>query len=114
MLRYKLSALFLVITILAVCLSAWRRYVTPNLGGIRIDGRNIELMMTDQYIQRACSDDPYYVQSLLGPTRGGVPLLDHAHIWIPLHLPLVAMAILVCVTGGACFAIKWRSAQIGR
>ena len=98
--RFSLSFVLLLIATFA-CLFQYARFI----GGARVRGGKVDLVMTDEYIQQACSDHPLLIQRLVGPTGGGIPLQEHAHLSIYIHHILLFSFVYLCITLGVLAAI---------
>ena len=101
--RFGITSLLIVTASTIICLTQYRKFV----GSASIAGGVVRMNMNQGYIDRACSEYPFFVQRFIGPTGGGMPLSEHAHFSIT-----VPAAIFICLTQLAFWCVVIACARL--
>jgi hypothetical protein len=99
--RYRLSTVFVAMTVIAAGLLMWRRFVAPAIEGISLEAGRVVVRLTDDYSQSMLESNPA-LREAAGEYGGGDLLVHDAYVSFPIAGLLVVVgivAVLACFVG---------------
>lgn len=88
-LRFSLSTLFIAVTISAIGVFLWVRFVAPNVTGVSMSGGDIVLHVGDEVVRKMLPDNEYLKSLAENPD---VHFHD-AYVKIPIHVVAISLIL---------------------
>jgi len=98
-LRFRLSSLLAVITVLAIGMSLWLGLVAPNVARVSFSRYGVTLHMTPAYAERAAAE----MHLATSPNQTYV---HDVYVGIPVYIMAVILVVAVGGTWATCLVVK--------
>ena len=92
-LQFRLATLLLAITLLAIGLSVWTWFISPNITGFSIRNGELVLLLSDEFARKLFPELPYYDAE----PRLADPYSHNAYVVLPLYVVAIVFALLIAV-----------------